>query len=247
MIEYIKAVYPLDYDYFVESDLGMMLIELVAYMGAVMSMKADMLANENFLLTARNRNSVKKLLELIGVRLRGPLAAAAQASLTVPTYGGTGSITIPVANRTTTVTSPEDGASLAYTLYKVTNGIVDSANSTGDIVLAQADQTGGVWSNLVLQEGALITDEGEFAATESIKSVPLTQSPVIEASVQVYITSPSVGSNTQKCKIYSLHPQQIKNYSKLFMTITLKLPFYLEMESQVLAHLILLVTLLVIA
>lgn len=195
LIEYIKAVYPLDYDYFVESDLGMMLIELVAYMGAVMSMKADMLANENFLLTARNRNSVKKLLELIGVRLRGPLAAAAQASLTVPTYGGTGSITIPVANRTTTITSPEDGASLAYTLYKVTNGIVDSANSTGDIVLAQADQTGGVWSNLVLQEGALITDEGEFAATESIKSVPLTQSPVIEASVQVYITSPSVDSN----------------------------------------------------
>ena len=195
LIEYIKAVYPLDYDYFVESDLGMMLIELVAYMGAVMSMKADMLANENFLLTARNRNSVKKLLELIGVRLRGPLAAAAQASLTVPTYGGTGSITIPVANRTTTITSPEDGASLAYTLYKVTNGIVDSANSTGDIVLAQADQTGRVWSNLVLQEGALVTDEGEFAATESIKSVPLTQSPVIEASVQVYITSPSVGSN----------------------------------------------------
>ena len=34
LIEYIKAVYPLDYNNFTESDLGMMLIELVAYMGS---------------------------------------------------------------------------------------------------------------------------------------------------------------------------------------------------------------------
>ena len=49
LIKYAKAVYPLEYQYFVESDLGMMFIELVAYMGSVMSMKADMVANENFL------------------------------------------------------------------------------------------------------------------------------------------------------------------------------------------------------
>ena len=73
LINYIKAVYPLDYQYFVESDLGMMFIELIAYQGAVMSMKADMLANENFLMTASQRSSVKKLLQLIGVRMRGPL------------------------------------------------------------------------------------------------------------------------------------------------------------------------------
>ena len=59
LIDYVKAVYPLDYTYFVESDLGMMLIELVAYMGASLSMKADMLANENFLATAKQRSSVK--------------------------------------------------------------------------------------------------------------------------------------------------------------------------------------------
>ena len=41
LIDYAKAVYPLEYQYFTESDLGMMFIELVAYMGSVMSMKAD--------------------------------------------------------------------------------------------------------------------------------------------------------------------------------------------------------------
>jgi hypothetical protein len=65
LIDYIKAVYPLEYNYFSESDLGMVLIELVAYMGHVMSYKADYLANENYLRTARSRESVKRLLELI--------------------------------------------------------------------------------------------------------------------------------------------------------------------------------------
>lgn len=61
LIKYIKAVYPLEYQYFVESDLGMMFIELIAYQGAVMSMKADMLSNENMFATARQRSSVKKI------------------------------------------------------------------------------------------------------------------------------------------------------------------------------------------
>jgi hypothetical protein len=188
LIEYIKAVYPLDYDYFVESDLGMMLIELVAYMGAVMSLKADMLANENFLLTARNRNSIKKLLELIGVRLKGPLSAAADANYTIQGYTG-GQVIIPVANRTITVTSPEDGGVLAFTLYKVNNGIVESANINGAITLAAQAPNNNTFTSLALQEGALVTDSGEFAATESIKSIPLTQSPVIEGSIQVFINN----------------------------------------------------------
>ena len=58
LIEYIKAVYPLDYQNFSESDLGMVFIELVAYMGAVLSMKADMLAHENFIGTAKQKDSV---------------------------------------------------------------------------------------------------------------------------------------------------------------------------------------------
>ncbi len=48
LIRYIRAVYPLDYNNFIESDLGVMLIDLVAYVGSVTSMKADFLANENF-------------------------------------------------------------------------------------------------------------------------------------------------------------------------------------------------------
>ena len=173
----------------------MMFIELVSYMGSVMSMKADMLANENFFATATQRGSVKKLLELIGVRLRGPMSAAADAKLdfnkTSPMSGDT---VITAAQRTIQTTSPEDGGSVTFSLYKVINGLVDTANNTGRITLSDSEGEGtnkDVYTNLVIQEGALVTDSGEFAATEGIKSIKLTNAPVIEGSVEVFVTAPT--------------------------------------------------------
>ena len=192
LIDYAKAVYPRDYKYFVESDIGMMFLELVAYMGSVMSMKADMLANENFLATATQRPSVKKLLQLIGIRMKGPLSAAADAKITSAETVGT-SIVIAASNRTIETTSPEDGGVLTYTLYKVVNGLVDTTNKSGDIILPNAEGLGSpvtVFENLVLQEGTLVKDTGSFAATEGVKTIKLTKGPVVEASVQVFTDGP---------------------------------------------------------
>ena len=196
LIKYVKAVYPTEYQYFTESDLGMMFIELFAYVGAVMSMKADMLANENFLATAQQRSSVKKLLELIGVRLRGPLSAAADARLTVDTAGDP--VTIQPSERVIEITSPEDGAALAYTLYKVVNGLVDLPNTMGQINLYPAEASnaeGTVFNNLVLQEGTLITETGEFASTEFLKSIKLQHGPVVDGSIEIYVESTNAAVN----------------------------------------------------
>lgn len=197
LIDYIKAVYPNDYQYFVESDLGMMFVELIAYMGSVMSLKADMLANENYFATARQRKSVKKLLELIGIRLRGPISSTAEAVLDFsddPPTNPAKTIVIEPQARVIEVESPEDGTTLSFTLYKVVNGLVDTANSTGNIILNPSESdnphdTSSVYSNLAMQEGVLVTDSGEFDATQAIKSVTLTQGPVVEGSVQAFITS----------------------------------------------------------
>jgi hypothetical protein len=215
LINYIKAVYPREYDYFAESDLGMMLIECTAYMGAVMSMKADMLANENFFATARQKSSVKKLLELIGVRMRGPLSAAAdaKATFTASPTGTTPRYVLTPSQRTFTINSPEDGAQLTYTLYKTVNGYVEDANATGDVTLywnesdnpAAASNPSSVYTNLVIQEGAFVTDTGDFAATEGIKTIPLTQSPVIEGSVSVFLQdsqSAASGAYTEVDNVY---------------------------------------------
>jgi hypothetical protein len=207
LIDYAKAVYPNDYKYFVESDLGLMFLELTAYMGAVMSMKADMLANENFLATAKQRSSVKKLLELIGIRMKGPLSSAADAKITFDQTIPSSDV-IGRAARAITVTSPEDGGNLTFTLYKVVNGLVDTVNSTGNITIEPTesdDPDNKVFSNFVIQEGALVDEQGDFAATEGIKTIKLSQGPVVEGSVMVYVTSPnpqSGGAYTEVPNVY---------------------------------------------
>lgn len=194
LVRYIQSVYPVDYNNFVSSDLGGMLIDLVAYVGAVTSMKADFLANENYLRTAKNRNSIKKLLELIGVRLRGPTSAIANASLTFSTDPFSeqpeGTIEIPYASRTVTITSPEDGQQISYTLYKTQNGLIDLTNKQSTISLTKDESEGGlglVFKNFVLIEGALVRKTGRFDAANGIKTVGLDYSPVVEGSVEVFV------------------------------------------------------------
>ena len=212
IIEYIKAVYPLDYQNFSESDLGMMLVEVVAYLGSVLSLKADMLANESFLSTARSRRNVKKLLELVGVRMRGPLAAAANATVTTenPIDGEVDTnVSLTPEKRVITVTSPEDGGLVTYTLYKVIAGRIADATADSSFFLNFEEsnlENGQVWTNLALLEGSLVVDRGSFTSYDSIKSVNLTNSPIIEGSVSVYINAPestnASGAYTQVESVY---------------------------------------------
>jgi len=203
LVDYIKAVYPTEYNNFSESDLGMMLIELVSYMGSVMSMKSDMLANENFLRTAKQRDSVRKLLELVGVSMKGPISAAANAKITLDTAPSSfqpaddlvaSAITLPISNRVFSIQSPEDGGSLSYTIYKVTNGDLGNLTVNGDIQLYASDAdnptaTSSVFTNIAILEGVLITETGQFSNLDTTKSVTLTQGPVVQNSVEVFLTT----------------------------------------------------------
>jgi len=213
IIEYVKAVYPLDYQNFSESDLGIMLVEVIAYMGSVLSLKADMLANESFISTARNRTNVKKLLELVGVRMRGPLAAAANCTIeTANALAGAPSettVALSPQKRVVTVTSPEDGGLVTYTMYKVVAGRIADATADSSFYLNIEESNlaaGKVWTNVALLEGSLVVDRGTFNTYDSIKTISLTQSPIIEGSVSVYVDAPGVpnasGAFTQVESIY---------------------------------------------
>lgn len=194
LIQYIKTVYPLDYNYFVESDLGMMLVELIAYMGHVSSYKADYLANENFLRTARSRDSIRKLMQLIGIRMKGPIAATASARVSMqadPGWGPNSKLVIDGPSRVLTVKSSEDGGGVTYTMYKVSqNGDIDLSNKDASIVIDSSEKTTPtLLQNIVLQEGALVVQTGFFSDTEALKTVALNNSPVIEGSMQAFVTS----------------------------------------------------------
>ena len=203
LVSYINAVYPEDYSNFSESDLGIMLLELVAYMGTVLSFKADALANESYIRTVKNRNNLNKLLELIGVRLKGPSSASARGRFTfkdgAPTAEQVYQFSFDNINRTFTVESPEDGGLVSYTLYQLdsNDAIKDIQNATDSLVFDSAEtdnaaagvNPSSVYSNMAIVEGSYVVETGQFDSTEQIKSIVLTQSPVIEKSARVFVNS----------------------------------------------------------
>ena len=204
LIEYLFAVYPEDYSNFSESDIGIMLLELVAYMGAVVSYKSDAVASENFISTVKTRNNLQKLLELIGVKMKGPSSSSARGQLTWasdpedPPEAQVATIVFQPANRTFSVPSPEDGAPVSFSIYKLdsNDNIEDIKNADDSITFYGAtDSANGdpgpssVYTGMALVEGSLVKESGSFDGLETVKSIRLGESPVIEKSARVFVTS----------------------------------------------------------
>jgi len=191
LLNYIKAVYPRDYNNFVESDLGVMLTELFAYLASVTSFKADMIANEMFLPTVKTEGNLSKLLKLIGVAMKGPLASKATCLMTVPSgfeVSGLTSLTIPFFNRTFSVRSTKDGGNLHYTIYKVnlTTGEADLESDTIEETSGLSLNKGGLqFNNLILLEGQLKKQAGTFTSRDTIKTIKINDSSIIEGSIVV--------------------------------------------------------------
>mgnify|MGYP003636779252 CR=1 FL=1 len=216
LIKYIKAIYPRDFQNFNESDLGMMLIELVAYMGSVLSLKADMLANENFLPTAKNRESVNKLLSLIGYRIRGPISAAANAEFVLSEPTASEYIVIQPDSRTYTTTSPEDGLPLSYTLYKTKDGVMIPSVADSSLTLYSGESADRqAWRNLVLVQGALAVKTGVFENTPGPKTISLTETPLASKSVEVYVDSAVPGVSGAYTEVDNLY-QSSGSDSRIF-------------------------------
>jgi len=196
LIKYINAVYPTEYNNFVESDLGMMLIEIVSYMGAVMSLKSDMLANENFITTAKDIDSVRKLFNLVGISMNGPTSAQTSPKVYVDGVAPLiKSLELTPSERVFTVNSPQDGEVLTYTMYRISDGVIDNVNSNGTIQLqTQSAPAREYYVDAVLLEGAFGYQTGTFSQVDTFKSITLEESPVIQNSVEVYVDMPTVPS-----------------------------------------------------
>lgn len=207
LINYARAVFPLDYNNFSESDFGVFLMELMSAVGHIQSFKTDFIANESFLRTARQRSSIKKLLELVGVRMKGPIGAAANAKIQIQNANiSASSVTVTPQNRIVTINSPEDGGALTYTLYKLnTNGTVDLDSNTTNIVFNVSTVNNNININdAVLLEGALVIESGQFNTEDSIKTITLSQFPYIERSAQLFIDGNSLttGVYTEEENVY---------------------------------------------
>ena len=88
---YVKLYYPNEYNDFSESSVGMMLLELNAYVGDILSYHVDTKFDEVFLDSAVNRDSVIRIAKNLGYNPRGrsPSATLVDLSITVPVTGDT--------------------------------------------------------------------------------------------------------------------------------------------------------------
>jgi len=192
---YLKSVYPLDYNNFAASDLGQMLLEMFAYMAATLTLRADMTANEMYIDTVKDRNNLSRLLELIGVAMKGPTASKATGKLTLPIdYSeiAAAGIIISESNRRISMVNQRSGTPLTYSIMRQQDdGTLNVFNK--DITIPQTDFIGGVGedavtSNLMLLEGVTQSQTGTFGQDANRQTIVINNGPVIEGSIGVSST-----------------------------------------------------------
>ena len=189
---YLKAVYPDDFNNFIESDLGIMIVDLFAYFASVMSLKADSIANEMFLPTVKSKGNLRKLLQLIGVSMRGPVSAKSSAVLTLGEDfildDASHTVTIDFSDRVHSVANSRDSGALYYTLYAVNKvtGEVDTTSpniSQTSALSVNADSRN--FDNLVLVEGHLKKQSSTFSTNNTIQTIDISEPSVAEGSIIV--------------------------------------------------------------
>jgi len=201
--DYLKSVYPLDYNNFAASDLGQMLVEMFAYMSSVIALRADMTANEMYIDTVKNEDNLKRLLQLIGVSMKGPTSSKATGLLTLPadvTFDT--QVVINKSDRSVGVINQRSNVPLTYTVTKQQeDGTLDLF--TEDLSLVASDFNGRIASGLFLVEGEFNSANGTFrGGVRTRQTFEITDGPVIEGSIGVSSTEGPTG--TQYNEITSL-------------------------------------------
>lgn len=185
---YLKAVFPTDYNNFAASDLGQMLLEMFAYMASVNTLRADMTANEMYIDTVKDPDNLKRLLQLIGVTMRGPTSSKATGKLTLPPEVTLSTdVVVPQGSRTISVLSDRSNTPLLYTMTRQLNdGSLDLFNR--DLTIPQADFTDNEVSDIFLLEGSFETQTGAFDTDSTRQTIEIRNGPVVEGSIGVSST-----------------------------------------------------------
>lgn len=170
MLNYANVTFP-QWDTSSEGDFGVMLVELFSYMGDILSFYGDRLAQEAYLPTATQRQSILNLAQLLGYSATTGSAATGTVTLQNTTSS---SIIVPAGTQIatgfqSTVDSP--------ITFQTTTGVTVNANSTATANVQQGitytSTTLGISSGLALQ------------------SFQIPQTGVLAGSISVFVSSSS--------------------------------------------------------
>ena len=174
LIDYYNNEYSLGWTSRDTSDLGIVLLEMFAYMGDNLNFYIDRAANEGFLDTASQRDSVLRIAQMLGYT--PTTSTAASTTLTFANYTDTG-ITVPAGAQVATTTMV-DGTS--------TQIIFETDESVYVYPLVGAGIPG--LNSVTATQGETVPEEQIGVSNGTASQVfKLSQSPVIKDSISITV------------------------------------------------------------
>ena len=137
LINFTKTYFPTTYNDFGQASIGMMFMQLSAYVGDVLSYYLDNNLQQMFLQYAQNQNSIMRIAQMYGykVQMTTPASVTLSVSITVPT--ATLKQYIPIILPNTIVRSVTNSdikfiIQQAITFYTDTDQLLQVVPGTGD-------------------------------------------------------------------------------------------------------------------
>ena len=168
LIEHIKRYYPETFQDFNEASFGSLMLDMVSYVGDVMSFYLDYQANESFMHTAIEYDNIVKLAKQLGYKFTEAPSSTGIVSfyIVVParaTGFGPDTDYIPVLKKGTELAN---NAGVSFLL----NEDVDFARSNNEIVVARADADTGSPTSYAIKAFGQVVSGKIFQETLSIGS-----------------------------------------------------------------------------
>tara|TARA_R100000664_G_scaffold24516_1_gene34326 strand:+ start:10943 stop:12733 length:1791 start_codon:yes stop_codon:yes gene_type:complete len=157
LINYAKIYYPNTYKDFNEASFGAMMIDMIAYVGDILSFYVDYQTNETLLETAIEEGNIVKIAKQLGYKFNNAPNATGQAAfyVSIPANSaGSGPDTdlVPILKAGTLVSS-DSGA--VYTL----DSDIDFANANTEIKVASVDSGGTPLTYAYKAYGTIVSGE----------------------------------------------------------------------------------------
>ena len=177
LIEHIKRYYPDTYQDFNEASFGSLMLDMVSYVGDVLSFYLDYQANESFLDTAIEYGNIVKLAKQLGYKFREAPSPTGIVSfyVVVPAKAvgfGPDPDYIPILLKGTEL------ANNANTSF-ILNEDVDFSKANNEVVVAQADPDSGAPLTYAIKafgqiiSGVLTEDTVEVGTFEKLRRISL--------------------------------------------------------------------------
>lgn len=185
------------------SDLGVLLVDLFAYMGDVVLYYQDRIANESFLHTATERRSVLHLLRLIGYDLKPPVAASADLSLLFNAPGGGESPLTLVPHGAQFATKPTGGPAQSFEYLGPDLKIDLSSSQVEPLASGKL-----LYEGLPVRQSRTVPSEIVGSSTgEPNQRFPLSQGPLLLDSLEVEVNEGGGWTEWQRADNFLYHTE----------------------------------------